>query len=113
MVEHEIIEGCIIITPKIIELAGADTFVFQQTAIAILKSHETSDVILDIESLDFVDSSFIGALYMIKKELAGTGKRLSLCNPSRNVRKIFKLAMLEELYPVHHTKEQAISAAVR
>ena len=62
-------------------------------------------VLLELSSVDFMDSSGLGLImgrYALIKQFGGT---LSVLNPSLAVVKIMKLAGMERMVPIKKTKE--------
>lgn len=57
-------------------------------------------VILDLSSVDFLDSSGLGAVVAAMKFL-GAGAQLELSGLTPNVEKVFRLTRLDSVLPIH------------
>lgn len=66
-------------------------------------------LILDFETLDFIDSSGLGAIVAIKKSLpAEVDIRICCSNP--NVINIFKLTRMDQVFNFYDTTQSALAA---
>jgi anti-sigma B factor antagonist len=59
-------------------------------------------VVLDLSSVNFIDSSGLGALVASMKIL-GSSRKLELCALQDNVEKVFRLTRLDSVFKVHKT----------
>lgn len=66
------------------------------------------NVIFDLSRLQFVDSSGIGALLSCWKQVCAPGRDLKLCGISKQVRVIFELVRLHQIFEIFNSKEEAI-----
>lgn len=55
------------------------------------------DVRVDLEQVTYIDSAFLGLLMLLYGDRERQGGRLSVCNPNRSVRQIFKYSCAEFL----------------
>ncbi len=73
---------------------------------------ETDDgpdrVILDLSSVDFVDSSGLGAIVAAMKQL-GSGRRLDLAGLTPTVDKVFRLTRMDTVFKLFPSVEDAIA----
>lgn len=58
-----------------------------------------SQVVIDLSSLEFMDSTGIGMLIGRYKKLKERNIPIYICNPSRQAEKIFKMSGLYQLMP--------------
>ncbi|MEM1386552.1 MAG: STAS domain-containing protein [Pseudomonadota bacterium] len=65
-------------------------------------------VILDLKSVNFVDSSGLGAIVAAMKILAPDG-RLELASLSETVSKVFRLTRMDTVFTLHDNVEAALS----
>ena len=63
-------------------------------------------VILDLSQVEFVDSSGLGAIVAILKEV-GEGKSLALAALSNGVEKVFRLTRMDTVFTIHPNVESA------
>ncbi|MDD2236199.1 MAG: STAS domain-containing protein [Kiritimatiellae bacterium] len=64
-------------------------------------THVRRGVVLDIGGVDYVDSSGLGLLFSIKKELEDHGRELVLVNAKPAVRSALHLVHLEHAFPMY------------
>lgn len=58
---------------------------------------EDNDLIINLESLDYIDSTGLGAFMTIYKEVEDRGKKLKIINPKKNILKLFKITELDTI----------------
>ena len=66
------------------------------------------DVIVDLSSTTFIDSTTLGVLVGGVKRLRPNGGRLSLVCSDRNITKIFEITGLDRVFAIHPTLEAAL-----
>ena len=74
---------------------------------ATLDAAET--VILDLSRVNFLDSSGLGAVVAVMKQL-GAERRLELAGLTPNVAKAFRLTRLDRIFQIHASVEEALRA---
>lgn len=68
------------------------------------------DVILDLNAVDFLDSSGLGAIVAVYKGL-GPGRHMALAGLRPPVDKVMTLTRMNSVFAIFPTVEQAIAAA--
>jgi anti-sigma B factor antagonist len=66
--------------------------------------------ILNLERLDYLDSSGLGALVAGLKAYSGKGGRMVLVNPRQAVRHIFDLTRMTSQFTIYASEAEALSA---
>jgi anti-sigma B factor antagonist len=69
-------------------------------------------VVLDLSETTFVDSMALGVLLGTVKRLRTTGGHLDLVVPRPDIRRIFEITMLDRVFDLHATLEQALDGRV-
>lgn len=69
------------------------------------------DIVLELNRVDFVDSSGLGALVRLVQAARAKGKDLKLCGLSPYVRKTLEMTSLISQFETHASVEEAITAA--
>ena len=69
------------------------------------------DVVLQMEQLEFVDSSGLGALMRLMQSARAKGGDLKLSGVSPRIRKILDLTHLASQFEIYNSMEEAITAA--
>jgi len=59
---------------------------------------ENKDVLIDMEGVKFIDSTGLGILVKLYKEQKLKEKKVTIINTRVNVRKIFKITCMEEMF---------------
>lgn len=71
-----------------------------------LMEDQSKTIILDLHSVDYMDSSALGLLIGFKKRFNAQNKELALCNVTEKLLKIMQLASLHKYFTiVDDTKE--------
>lgn len=70
-------------------------------------------LIIDLSGTTFIDSSFVGFLVRLVKELRGAGRELLLVRPGGQVRRVFAIVGLPNLVPVFDSLEDALRSLRR
>jgi anti-sigma B factor antagonist len=66
------------------------------------------DLVLNLEAVDFIDSSGLGAIVAAMKNL-GPGRRLQLVALSPAVEKVFRLTRMDSVFTVHASIDVALA----
>ena len=67
------------------------------------------DVIVDLSSTTFIDSTTLGVLVGGVKRLRMNEGQLSLVSADRNITKIFEITGLDKVFPIHATRDEALA----
>lgn len=67
-------------------------------------------VILDLAAVGFIDSTAIGVVVGAINRLRESGGSLAVVSDEPNVRRIFDVVGLDDLTPLHSSRDDAISA---
>lgn len=61
---------------------------------------ETQAVIVDFSAVDYLDSSALGMLLMLRDKLGGAGKEVALTGVRGNVKQVLDIANFGKLFPI-------------
>lgn len=75
----------------------------------INKNNRINNLILDLNNMKFIDSSGLGAILSIYKNLKAAQGKIAVINLSPQVKRIFKLSGMLKLLLVAQTKETAVN----
>ena len=67
-------------------------------------------VVVDLSETTFVDSMTLGVLLGSMKRLSTAGGRLELVVSRPDIRRIFEITMLDRVFELHGTREQALES---
>jgi anti-sigma B factor antagonist len=65
-------------------------------------------VVVDLQETTFIDSTTLGVLLGGVKRLRPTGGSLLLVCSDRNIRKIFEITLLDRVFSIFETREEAL-----
>jgi anti-sigma B factor antagonist len=66
-------------------------------------------VIFDMSSIDFVDSSGLGSILSVMRQLTSKGGDLRICGMRKPVRALFELVRFHRILDVYNTREEAMN----
>ncbi len=61
---------------------------------------ETQAVVVDFSAVDYLDSSALGMLLMLRDKLGGAGKEVALTGVRGNVKQVLDIANFGKLFPI-------------
>jgi anti-sigma B factor antagonist len=67
-------------------------------------------VVLDMSAVQFVDSSGLGVILSLLRQLNARGGDLKIFGLSKAVRTLFELVRIHRVVEIYNTKEEALSA---
>lgn len=79
---------------------------FKDSMKAIDESNQK--ILLNLEHVEFIDSSGLGAVVSVMKHL-GKGRKKDLCALTPTVDKVFRLTRMDSIFAIYATREQAMS----
>lgn len=77
---------------------------------AVLGPHmdaEGPGVVLDLEDVEFINSSGLGTLVQIGMRLDGAGRRLTFARPNKTIERMLKLVGLNSKMPMFRSIDEA------
>ena len=81
---------------------------FKEQMLALLDG--LTRVVLDLQHVQFIDSSGCGALLTCLKKLTAAGGDLKICSVSRPVRALFDLVRMQRIMDIFKTCAEAVQA---
>jgi anti-sigma F factor antagonist len=76
----------------------------------LVSSYKLKDLVLNLEKVTFIDSSGIGALIGLEKEIQKLGGDMKLCHMTNTVRTIFEMVQLHRIFEVYPSQQHAVRA---
>ena len=89
------------------DLKGADEL---ESCLTEVIEQGPSAVVVDLSEVTFLDSMVLGVLLQGLKRLRARGGRLRLVAPPAEIRRIFELTLLDRLFELDSTREEALRA---
>lgn len=109
-IDHKIEDDIMVITPKVSALDAKDVPEFKEMMLEIIQNENPSGLkkfILNLEEVDFVDSSGLGSFLSVLRHLRDHGGSLRIANMKKSVRTIFELVSMHKVFEIHDTLEAA------
>ena len=75
-----------------------------------MTQHPARRVILDLSSVEFLDSSGLGAVVSVMKTL-GRGRQLDLAGMTPAVDKVFRMTRMDSVFDIYPDRDAAIGGA--
>lgn len=89
-------------------LDASNTKIFRELMAPILA--ENNRILLDLEDLQFVDSSGLGAMLSCLRAMHNKGGQLALCGMSKPVRTLFELVRMYRIFEIYANRGEALAA---
>jgi len=99
--------GITIVTPACSHIDTTNYKIFQKAMEDSLES--TNDLLLDMQVVDFIDSTGIGELLAIRRKIQATNGQFRICGIKNSVRESFELVHLHNLIPLYETRQIAMA----
>lgn len=88
----------------VIKLSGRFDFnthrEFRSAYEPLVSDAETRAVVVDFSSVDYLDSSALGMLLMLRDKLGGANKEVALAGVRGNVKQVLDIANFGKLFPI-------------
>ena len=101
------IDGIVVVTYPDTHLDVSNYHQFREKFDPILA--EAGKVLIDLGTLQFIDSSGIGALLACLRKAHSEEKQLRLCRVTDSVRVIFDLVRMERIMGIDDTREESLN----
>jgi anti-sigma B factor antagonist len=75
---------------------------------SILADEKVEGVILNLENINYMDSTGLGELVGYLGRFQESGKRLKLVNPNRTITKLLELTRLNQIFKTYSSEEHAL-----
>lgn len=75
---------------------------------ALVESEEHARVVLDLSDVWALSSLALGILANFQHRVESRGGRLKLCGLNANIRQVFRMTKLDQIFAICETREEAI-----
>ena len=82
---------------------------FKERLVQVIEDGK-KQVVVDLAKATFIDSTTLGVLVGGVKRLRPAGGSLALVCTDQNIQKIFEITGLDRVFPIHDSREDALSA---
>lgn len=95
----------------VVELQGeidlSTAAVFKETVYKVIESGKT-DIIIDLNGLEFMDSTGLGVLVAALKKTSTEGGKISLICDKRNILKVFSITGLDKVFSIYDNLQRCL-----
>jgi len=71
---------------------------------------EGKNIVLNLDGIEYVDSSGFGALLSILRNAKNNNSNFKICNVSQDVMELVKLLQLHNVFEIHDNVEQCVAS---
>jgi len=104
---RQVASGVTVVAPTgRLDLAGAPAL---KEAVAGVAKHGSPRVVIDMEGVSFVDSTGLGSVIAMFKQVRSKQGELRLAAPNQQVRIVLELTTLDRVFPYYATVEEALA----
>ena len=96
----------LVVTVNAMRIDASAALEFKDSMNAI--DENNSKILLNLEQVEFIDSSGLGAIISVMKHM-GKGRKMDLCALTPNVEKVFRLTRMDSIFSIYATLEQVVS----
>lgn len=104
-VSHE--RGVAVLAPTARRLDASVAPAFKEAAVQVIAGGVTR-VVLDLDHVDFLDSSGLGAMVSILKALGSRGA-IAVCNVKGSVLSLFQLTRMDKVFDILPSRADAVA----
>jgi len=83
---------------------------FKQKASDLISKEGSNQVVLDLSSLNFIDSTGLGSFLSIMRGLNGSQGDIKLANMSSPIHTIFELVCMHKIFEIYDSVDEAVAA---
>lgn len=109
-VTYSLANDVLILTPDMPNLDAKHAPEFKEKAIQLISENETNHVVLDLNQVQFVDSSGLGCFLSLLRLLHAQGGELKLARINRSIKTMFELVAMNKIFDIHDQIEDAVAA---
>jgi anti-sigma B factor antagonist len=79
----------------------------------LLADEAVECVVMDLENINYMDSTGLGELVGYLGRFEDSGKKLKLVRPNQTILKLMKLTRLDEIFKIYDSEEAALEDVIR
>jgi anti-sigma B factor antagonist len=95
-----------VVVPTVRRLDASVAPAFKQAVVKAVEAGHTR-LLLDLQGVDFLDSSGLGAMVSILKAVGSRGT-VAVCSATGSVLSLFKLTRMDKVFTVYGSREDAL-----
>ncbi len=115
MIEKNIIHNCYVLLLKNEAMNQAQYINIKELEVKLNFKPDEPEIsnlngfIVDLKELDFIQSSAIGVLLILRKKITVLGKKIVLINANNNITAALELAGLLDFFNIYNSLEEAVN----
>ncbi|MGK5595697.1 MAG: anti-sigma factor antagonist [Parachlamydiaceae bacterium] len=109
-ITHQLDKDTLIINLESENLDSRSNLEFKDKVMPLILASEQSNVIINLEKVEFIDSSGLGALLSLSRQMKTKGGKLKLVAINPPVWAIFELVSMHKVFSIYPTLEQALES---
>lgn len=110
---HYVQEGALIVRLDFESLDAKRVPEFKEKVLQILNDQDAETVVFDLQKLQFIDSSGLGAFLSLMRQLNTRGVHLALACMSKPVKTIFELVSMQKIFDCYDSLDLAVRGKVK
>jgi len=79
----------------------------------LIDTHKPGVVVIDFTGVRFLATAAINVLLVVQRRVRSAGGQVCLSGLDTRVREVFEQMLLDKIFPIYSTKEQALQALAR
>jgi len=89
-------------------LDAANSMEFREAVESLIE--RGTRLLIDMENVTFVDSSGLGSILSLKRDLGERRGELKICGMLDSVASMFSLVRMDRVFDIHRTRDEAVEA---
>lgn len=106
-----VMENALVVTPNVKKIDATAVSAFKSFMLGLIKDGHDR-LVLDLNAVEFMDSSGLAALLSCMKSLAQTDGKMALCRASETLRAMFRLTRFDRIFTISPSAEEAVRAVL-
>lgn len=94
-------------------LGANDSLFFKQRIMEIIHETNCYQVIINMQQLNFIDSSGLGSILSLLKTLHSKGGHLKICAMTKPIHMVFELVCMHKIFEIYPTHEEALQSFIK
>ncbi|MBU1358521.1 MAG: STAS domain-containing protein [Gammaproteobacteria bacterium] len=100
--------GIFVVALRVDNLDAGNVQEFKQRMQLLIQDQDR--VVLDLDGVNFIDSSGLGALISCLRQVNSRKGDMRLCNPSVTVQALFELMRMQRVFQIHASVTEAVES---
>lgn len=107
---HQQQDDILTITLESPSLDAKEAPTFKQEIIDLIADNNANHVIMNLQKLNFIDSSGLGSFLSILRQLNSRGGDLKMAGMNKSIRTVFELVCMHKIFEIYNTPEDAVKS---